>query len=105
MLVNHREYLVEDCEAVPGLRLGDRARRHNMHAVEVRKRHEAALLALGNELVHRWRGAAIRGERLAGLPVGDEVKGPEDAKAASLADDRVLLLQCTKARTKDVLAE
>ena len=76
-----------------------------MHAVEVREWHEPALLALRDELVHSGRGAAVRGERLAGLSVAHEVECPEHAEAARLADDRMLLLKRLQARTEDVLAD
>ena len=53
VLVHDREDLLEDGQPFLCLHLGDSARRHDVHAVEVGERHESALLALDDELGHR----------------------------------------------------
>src|ERR1700727_58071 len=55
--------LVQDGQALLGLRLGDRARGQHVQAVVVGERQQAAGLAVGGELVHGRRGAAVGGQR------------------------------------------
>src|SRR5574337_1983673 len=102
------ERVVQDLQTHADLGFGDRARRYDMRAVEVRKRPQTTLCAGRGELLHRCGGitrGVIRDERLAGASVAHQLDGPEHAQAAYLADRRVPIGDLGEYRPDDVGAD
>src|SRR5215216_7825422 len=92
VLVGDRERLVEDRDAFVELVAGDRQRRAHHDDVPVRHEVEAAVerrLRRPRDRRKRLARSVERDERLARLAVLDELKAPEAAQAAYLADRRV----------------
>ena len=95
-LERHSERFVQDGQSGPGGLLGDEEGRVDPDGRRVGHRHEAAPEALQVEIA----GDALV-ERLAGLPVLDQLDAEQEPAAPHLAHRAVLLLQAPELREHD----
>src|SRR5215471_4767163 len=103
VFVGDRERFVEDRDALLELLVRDGQRRADHDDVPVRHQVEAALerrLVDARDGRERLAGGVEGDERLACLPILDQLDAPEAAEPANLADRRVLVLQAAQVLTE-----